>query len=369
MEGLLIDYDNVIKPRNLKAVKLLLDKSPKTKHNTGLILILPKYIISKLKRVKNKLEYIDTEEFTSSIIHYTYLIFDNKTCDILSPYLYIDVILDTIRIGLPHDIVLKINTTDVTMLKMYLKYGFHNPYFCDLGICVSRKNDLEKYDATPDIKHLLLYENCEKCRIRLMFDPETIEKMRKMSKHGLTINKNQTITQKELSGIFDLKSDEDLTHILAINERSIIYGDEEGVDMVRGLYGFHTHPKEAYERNNVINGWPSPQDYIGFISCSLTFGAILHIIISLEGVYIISLSDWWAANKEHIDDTVKDYIDQFDICKNNMSISDYISKINITPYKDFPLFYVIYRNWNDIHQKFSISYGKDKKSCLLRDFI
>ena len=68
------------------------------------------------------------------------------------------------------------------------------------------------------------------------------------------------------------------------NPNSLISGIEEEVDAVLNRYNFHTHPREAYIRNNVVKGWPSAQDYLGFID--LDGNTIFHSVITLEGVYI-----------------------------------------------------------------------------------
>ena len=47
-------------------------------------------------------------------------------------------------------------------------------------------------------------------------------------------------------------------------------------------------------------GWPSAQDYLGFVSSSIVYDTILHIVSSVEGFYVISLSNFWSKNKNTI---------------------------------------------------------------------
>ena len=65
------------------------------------------------------------------------------------------------------------------------------------------------------------------------------------------------------------KVTDDLVHYLDVDKKSIIHGKEEGVKVAKGLYNFHSHPIEAYERNNVKFAWPSAH-FVDFASRDLT---------------------------------------------------------------------------------------------------
>ena len=56
------------------------------------------------------------------------------------------------------------------------------------------------------------------------------------------------------------------------------------------MYNFHSHPRNAYKKYNVKLGWPSGQDYIGFLLASIEDGTIFHMVITIEGIYIITLT-------------------------------------------------------------------------------
>jgi hypothetical protein len=379
MEGLLVDYDVIIKPRKLSNLKFKLKPPPKTKFNTGLILIMSKLKLSLLKHSNDKLAYINTGIFIRDIIHYTYIIFNKKVCEIITPGIYISIILNTLRSGLSYNMQLWINVPQGPELKESLKVGFHNPHFCDKsplgtisadkGICLTRMNDLSKKNAIKDVKEILKQKNNRSCKIQLQFDLKTGKQLKEIAKYGLTLNKDGTFTQKEIGGTFTL-GDNSVRSVypLSLNLDSIIYGGEESVNIVKGLYSFHTHPKEAYDRNDVKNGWPSPQDYIGFLSCSIDYGAIAHFVVGLEGVYIISMSNWWVNKKENFCDSVIEFINnRLNLHKSELTIDQYISKIRSELYKEFPVFNIEYLNWDNIGNKFSVNYSKNGDNCTFRD--
>ena len=97
-------------------------------------------------------------------------------------------------------------------------------------------------------------------------------------------------------------------NVLDINQDKMIEGEEQGVPIVEALYNFHSHPKEAYITNKVNKAWPSAQDYIGFLLAVLEDNTILHIVVSIEGIYIISLSKYYAGNKDKLSPDVSSFI-------------------------------------------------------------
>ena len=109
--------------------------------------------------------------------------------------------------------------------------------------------------------------------------------MKKSPFSKCTLNKNKSCTQKEIAGSLSL-----IQNKLKLDKSSIIYGDEEGVPIVKSFYNFHSHPKEAYEKYNVKYAIPSSQDYIGYIHSVYKHNTRCHFIAAIEGVYIISMS-------------------------------------------------------------------------------
>ena len=67
-----------------------------------------------------------------------------------------------------------------------------------------------------------------------------------------------------------------------------------------GMYNFHSHPREAYETANVKFGWPSAQDYVGFLMAFLEDGTVMHLVTTIEGMYIMSMSEYCLENKGNL---------------------------------------------------------------------
>ena len=116
-------------------------------------------------------------------------------------------------------------------------------------------------------------------------DKHTVTQLKKSPFSKCTLNKNKSCTQKEIAGSLSL-----IQNKLKLDKSSIIYGDEEGVPIVKSFYNFHSHPKEAYEKYNVKYAIPSSQDYIGYIHSVYKHNTRCHFIAAIEGVYIISMS-------------------------------------------------------------------------------
>ena len=161
--------------------------------------------------------------------------------------------------------------------------------------------------------------------------------------------------------------DKKLIHILDINKDSIIYGTDCGVDIVDGLYNFHSHPNDTYKKFNVKLGFPSAQDYIGFLIGYIDDDTIIHFVVTLEGIYIISISiELLDRNKKFNIDVICKFIE------NNYKIN-YIEKYNITKYinyiktikyKNYRLFDINFLDWNEKNKILKIPYNKKNNNCI-----
>ena len=155
-------------------------------------------------------------------------------------------------------------------------------------------------------------------------------------------------------------------HNIEVNNSSIIHGKEFGVDIVTGLYNFHSHPINAYRKYNVKLGWPSAQDYIGFLLASKEDETIFHLVITLEGIYIISLTKEWVTKKNLLTNKALKFIEkEYNFCyKDGNTISWYLNKINHVKYKDYPIFVVQFLSWNNSTKIFTLHYDKIADNCF-----
>ena len=230
-----------------------------------------------------------------------------------------------------------------------------------------------KNDVKYVLKQFRIYKlsNYNYCILQAKLSKKAIKYLKSVSKIGSTINANGVITQKEIAGRLIIgKVRKDLVYELDVDHTSIMYGEEEQVDLISGLYNFHSHPQEAYDRHNQTIGWPSAQDYVVFFESSLIYDTLIHIVASVEGFYVLSLSKFWFNNKNvsDIQKQVKKFIiDNYNKCSQKDNTIDwYISTINGITYEGFQLFQVQYVSWNDADTIFTFSYKKNGVNCIAR---
>jgi hypothetical protein len=71
------------------------------------------------------------------------------------------------------------------------------------------------------------------------------------------------------------------------------FGGETNVNVNPAKYTFHTHPKGAYMLESIKIGFPSSLDYALFLRYALLNDALLHSVITVEGIYTLSLNEYW----------------------------------------------------------------------------
>ena len=206
------------------------------------------------------------------------------------------------------------------------------------------------------------------CKTVYCISGKSITQLRKLCFIKPTLNKDSSMTQKEQAGAMYVSETRNNINVLDINQDKMIEGKEQGVPIVEALYNFHSHPKEAYITNKVNKAWPSAQDYIGFLLAVLEDNTILHIVVSIEGIYIISLSKYYAGNKDKLSPDVSSFIDtHFNQCgKLDNSISWFIKNINKVKYKGHVLFITEFKTWEKADTDFIIYHCKTNGKCLVK---
>ena len=79
------------------------------------------------------------------------------------------------------------------------------------------------------------------CNFDFCLSKESVKYFKNLSYMGYTKNKNGSITQKEIAGGLRVKEKNKNIINLDVDLTTIITGDEEGVEIVPGLYNFHSH--------------------------------------------------------------------------------------------------------------------------------
>lgn len=378
MSCIIIDFKNIINKKKHNFLLEKIDPSPITKFQLGLLLIIDKkqkIILDNLNLGQEKISYLNTNFFIKNIQEYTYLIINKDLCEIVSPiYNYISLIIETIEKNFEKvtKILVSIPIKNTKTIQEYSKKYFGKPHICNKSnkentICLLR----DKYNTKNylnDINYVIKqYKKTNYCTISAKLTTDCISYMKSLCENGFTTNKNGKITQKEIAGNMYAKIDDNLIYNIEINNNSIIHGNEFGVDIVEGLYNFHSHPRNAYTFYNVKLGWPSAQDYIGFLLASIEDDTVFHLVITLEGIYVISLSLEWLKTKDKLNDkkTNEFIYKNYDFCyKEGDTVKWYLSKVNNIKYKKKYLFNIQYLKWKHTHKIFTIYYGKKEENCF-----
>ena len=393
MTSLLIDFDKIVKGKNLNVLEEKIAPVPMSNEQLGLVLNVPlttKETLNKIPKGDARVAYINTKDFVDSIKGFAYIVYSRKkkVCEIMGIRgMLLTNILDITLASIPNDTTLWIGidirdpSFDI-IVKDYISSGFRDPYICkvsplgynfaDHGLCMMKINDKDSYNAKKDVEYVLsqfLNNRTGNCEVTVRFDKNTCEYLQKLTQMGSTENGNGTITQKELAGTFRVdKIEDDLTYILVIDRSSTITGKEEGVPIAKGLYNFHTHPREAYENHNTNIGWPSAQDYVGFIASIIAYKTILHVVVSIEGLYVIALTNEWLNGKVVLDMGFKNFIlGNYNLCnQKDKGIDWYVKKVNSIGFKGYPVFHLTFLPWDKCTQKMKIPYAKNNNNCFSR---
>jgi hypothetical protein len=181
----------------------------------------------------------------------------------------------------------------------------------------------------------------------------------------ITNNKYRDYVTKSKSSKFNY----DIIFYIDIINESKIEGNSEYITLQNDKYNFHSHPIDAYIKYNVDFGWPSGQDYIGFLEAILSVKCIFHVVTTKEGVYIISLSQEYARNSNifktklrEINNLKREISKEYNISKKEFnSPFDYIEYVN----KKLKIFYVTFLEWKNINSEFIVYFPKYNNNCIV----
>ena len=383
MPGLLIDYENIVHP-NLKLLLSKLKPPPKTRGKIGLILILAGDELNTLKRIKKgskRVDYINSKEFVNNIEKHYYSSYDGdkKICEIgIISKKYLPIVVNIIIRDLPSDTTIWAGVLDPDNDRIqgdYIKAGFNSPYICkksplgnkfsDYGVAYYKANifskDIDTETEKYETEYVISQYKSKDCMLLARLKPSSIKYLKSLTEPVSTMNKNGELTQKEFAGALKVgkisKIKGKLVFNIFLDRSSIKTGMEENVDAVWSRYNFHTHPKQAYIRHKVKNGWPSAQDYLGY--SKFEDDTIFHVVVTLEGLYVISY------NKNGVKVSEKFITDNYDIDHTeNIEITEYVDRVNKIKYKDKPVFSVHYLTWKNPSVIFPVFYTKTGLNCL-----
>jgi hypothetical protein len=271
---------------------------------------------------------------------------------------FFESILLTLLLLFPDDTILWLgvdpqNDKFLQACGLYTKYGFKNPYmsFTDCFgtnfsskfpygfLSLTRVNDYDGFEVGKERdniileiiyilqQQILLTKNpLFPCSLILRFNPKNAFYLKQLVLYSSTYNKSaSTITQKEIGGAFNLKPIQinppppskaaittDVIWEISSTTGKKEYGTESNVNILPVRYNYHTHPKGTYSLFNVQVGIPSGDDFLAFLYSSYKYDTIFHSVISVEGIYVISLKQFWTITKNYnilMNDFVKNLVD------------------------------------------------------------
>lgn len=407
MDNLLIDYRKIVENHDLNTLRAKIGPVPPTPHSIGLVLRIPASQLKSLEDLPKggaRVQRIDHPDFVARIEWHVFVLYDKKRrrCEVLdAPLGALDTITPMLLSNLPNDVVIYkvfrgfLDDADASapnrfpgqapsdIVDEYVTNGFGQPFVCEattpLGLelkvaalCMSKENavvDPDRGSALSSIEYVKRAKGRAVCSMNIRIGEKSVKYVRHACDIGSTVNSNGTITQKELAGVLrvgKVTSGDRIVHDLEVDHDSVIHGNEEDVVNVRGTYIFHTHPREAYKNHNVTLGWPSFRDYLVFMNAARTDGTVLHMILSVEGMYVMSLSEFWAEHKDDLDAADSFIRDNYEICFDQGNTTEwYIAKIRAVKYKGAPIFDIKFVQWKDVEEGrvVRIYFAKTGKSC------
>lgn len=416
--GLMIDYTNIVAKNKLDRLQSVIGPLPseivssvnKNGVLIGLILVINQGLLKQLEMTKkgaDRVRVLNSDSFVHGVRGYVYFTYDTSTqvCQLYGNNQYrdgiLEIVLSSIMTYLPLDttILVRIPINDMeTTLSQVLSNNFTNPWICTGNsrdkkdyLCMTRRNTL---DNTP-INHSSVQSNIRylisqylldspSCSMSTRLSNNAIRYLHNTIQSGSTMDSNGFITQKEIAGRLLISSitPDDMVHIVDVDTTSTNTGNEQSVQVVNGLFNFHSHPISAYEAHGVSLGWPSGQDYVGFYSSFIESGTILHVVSSIEGLYVITLGNFWlnkrVGNGIDYGSITSFILSNYDLCSKRDKMTNtpeqYVNRINHIFYQDDKtLFKVVYLPWSDAANIFEVIYPKSGKNCITiqntRDYI
>ena len=387
-----VDFNNIIKGNKLESLLRRVQPVPETSLPVGLSLSMSDSELNNLQRQtkgKKRVLHINSHMFIDSIKGYGFFSYDQKkeVCEVLRlEGLSIEQVLPEIMGTFPNNsLVWTVVPSDDQQLlveaKKLISFGFGHPHistrspsgrqFDTDGLCLIKYNNgnTESSTSIGDVEYAL-QERANICNMEACLSPEAINYLRELQDVGMSLNEDGSLTQKEIAGNLECQEvDKEMVHHLSVKYDSLILGKEMGVPIAPGLYNFHSHPKAAYKTAKVKMGWPSPQDYVGFLLAFMEDNTILHIVASIEGIYILSMSPYCLENKEKLDKDIATFIlEKYNFCGSSiLSPYLYAQKINNVTYRETPLFRVQYLPWHTAAQHFFVEYKSEDSNCFSND--
>ena len=220
------------------------------------------------------------------------------------------------------------------------------------------------------------------CNIHIKLSDDAIDYLHDYSKKFRFHIGNGKHEQREISGRFILYETSPRTFLVTVDKETSNRGGKEETSSSNTLASFHTHPLEAYHRYKVCMAWPSVDDYAVFLGIYANGYGMFHILGTVEGIYVITISKRLAKegrekiknNIAYYEKQIRDYYHvnyptcsiQEDDSHNSTiwtkKIKKYLDKMNAKKY-----FNVQFILWKDAGKLIPINYNSIDQNCMISD--
>lgn len=227
------------------------------------------------------------------------------------------------------------------------------------------------------------------CKIEIVLDESTINYLHNYAVE-YKFNVDGKSEQREISGTLLLYEITNNKFLVKVDEQAANLGGKEQTTSTDTLASFHTHPKEAYHKYKVCMAWPSVEDYTTFLNIYAKGYGMFHLLGTVEGVYVITISDKLLKedrskileNFDYYAKTIdKNYHENYPLCSEmsersyrfkspvdvdeqsrDNEIESYLEKMHSLKY-----FKIIFLHWKDARNPVEINYKDIDGNCPIDD--
>ena len=164
------------------------------------------------------------------------------------------------------------------------------------------------------------------CEYVITIEPKTSRILKSLSKDVFFMDsKGKKKVGKEFFGNMNMIPQSDGRIVLVYNEDGVITGTKDRIDGFEDKVTYHTHPYPTYIEFDAKYAWPSKLDYKSIADTIIHGKGVFHIVVTVEGIYIVSLNDNWCSQIDTLKKMIK---------KEDKKYEMYMSKLDIEyPYK------------------------------------
>lgn len=230
----------------------------------------------------------------------------------------------------------------------------------NIDICKKEiKYALQQYKTSPNFH----FDNTCSCQMKCTISRDTLNYIRNLV----------TEKPKEIGGNLILSNTKGNIYEFSLENNTVIEGKNEDIESIESLYSFHTHPYQAYVRNNVTKAWASSDDYLAFLELVLDKNSIFHVVSTIEGIYILTLNKYWTNHKKELKEIPEKKLEKmYNIShKAKYTPKQYVEFINNFTYNNLPgIFHIYFFSWEEMENYpqdfvFNVDFSKESGNCFI----